>query len=417
MYAPPGRLTQMAALIDHSPVVQAQRKMAQVMNSAAAGAQETAPSHTLQARGDGFQALRDGSMEAARLEGSEASTTPPGPAQLEAAPVSAPNRTGLPDNLKAGVETLSGFSLDDVRVHYNSAKPAQLNALAYAQGTQIHVAPGQEQHLPHEAWHIVQQKQGRVQPTMQLKQGIPVNDDAGLEREADIMGAKATSTTAQRRSDEVGFSGSAVGEGVMQLKTYTSKADPTFTVTTSSNALGTFAQARQTGQEYEESSIQYNLMRYRNATGEGELVRTNVPMATQTDTMHAYPERQGVGTLLAATAIEHMETNRIQYFQPDIAKSSGGNAMAAMISGTKRSAGYMEDLISRTDGRQVAEEESCSCLDAIKSFFCCGSSKKPEKEPLLEGSGVKTYAAIEVDIGGTKGNLKGKVDAKFTVAD
>src|SRR4051812_16037693 len=45
------------------------------------------------------------------------------------------NGTGLPDNLKAGVEALSGYSMDDVRVHYNSDKPAQLNALAYAQGT------------------------------------------------------------------------------------------------------------------------------------------------------------------------------------------------------------------------------------------------------------------------------------------
>lgn len=78
-----------------------------------------------------------------------------------------PNNTGLPDQLKSGVESLSGHSLDDVKVHYNSSQPAQLNALAYAQGTDIHVAPGQEQHLPHEAWHVAQQKQGRVQPTME----------------------------------------------------------------------------------------------------------------------------------------------------------------------------------------------------------------------------------------------------------
>lgn len=77
------------------------------------------------------------------------------------------NQTGLPNQLKSGVEALSGQSLDDVKVHYNSAQPAQLNALAYAQGTDIHVAPGQEQHLPHEAWHVAQQKQGRVQATME----------------------------------------------------------------------------------------------------------------------------------------------------------------------------------------------------------------------------------------------------------
>ncbi|MGV3613336.1 MAG: eCIS core domain-containing protein, partial [Fluviicola sp.] len=56
------------------------------------------------------------------------------------------NKTGLPDNLKSGVENLSGHSLDDVKVHYNSSQPASLQAHAYAQGTDIHVAPGQEKH-------------------------------------------------------------------------------------------------------------------------------------------------------------------------------------------------------------------------------------------------------------------------------
>lgn len=100
------------------------------------------------------------------------------------------NETGLPDNLKMGIERLSGYSLDDVRVHYNSPKPAQLRALAYTQGTEIHVAPGQEKHLPHESWHAVQQMQGRIKPTMQLK-GMQINDDRRLEREADVMGHKA----------------------------------------------------------------------------------------------------------------------------------------------------------------------------------------------------------------------------------
>lgn len=100
-----------------------------------------------------------------------------------------PNRTGLPNQLKAGIENISGYSLDAVRVHYNSSKPAQLQAFAYTQGAEIHVAPGQEKHLPHEAWHVVQQMQGRVKPTMQMK-GVQINDNEGLEQEADLMGAK-----------------------------------------------------------------------------------------------------------------------------------------------------------------------------------------------------------------------------------
>ncbi|WP_219008642.1 DUF4157 domain-containing protein [Aquimarina litoralis] len=101
------------------------------------------------------------------------------------------NNTGLPTNLKSGIENLSGYSMDDVKVHYNSSKPAQLQAHAYAQGTNIHLAPGQEKHLPHEAWHVVQQKQGRVQPTMQLKGKVNINDNRVLEKEADVMGEKA----------------------------------------------------------------------------------------------------------------------------------------------------------------------------------------------------------------------------------
>lgn len=107
-----------------------------------------------------------------------------------------PNNTGMPDNLKSGIESLSGFSMDDVRVHYNSSMPATVQALAYTQGTDIHVAPGQEKHLPHEARHVAQQMAGRVSPTTNIN-GMPVNDNAALEYEADVMGEKAA---AQRKN-------------------------------------------------------------------------------------------------------------------------------------------------------------------------------------------------------------------------
>lgn len=109
----------------------------------------------------------------------------------------APNRTGLPDRLKANIEAMSGFAMDDVRVHRNSEKPAQLRAHAYTQGSQIHLGPGQEKHLPHEAWHVVQQKQGRVKPTLQMK-GVAINDGRGLEKEADAMGRKASNIASLR---------------------------------------------------------------------------------------------------------------------------------------------------------------------------------------------------------------------------
>lgn len=97
---------------------------------------------------------------------------------------------GLPAQLRAGIEALSGVDMSGVRVHANSDRPAQVNALAFAQGQDIHLAPGQERHLPHEAWHVAQQAQGRVQPTVQMA-GAAVNDDPALEAEADRMGERA----------------------------------------------------------------------------------------------------------------------------------------------------------------------------------------------------------------------------------
>ena len=112
-----------------------------------------------------------------------------------------PNKTGLPDRLKTGLENLSGHSMDDVKVHYNSEKPAEIQAHAYAQGTDIHVAPGQEKHLPHEGWHVAQNKQGRVKPTVQAK-GVQINNDLKLEKEADVMGAKALRLGQKLQSEE-----------------------------------------------------------------------------------------------------------------------------------------------------------------------------------------------------------------------
>jgi len=113
------------------------------------------------------------------------------PHQFEIGQLSSSSDIGLPEGLKYGIEALSGVSLDGVNVHYNSPRPARFNALACTQGRDIHVAPGQEQYVPHEAWHVTQQAQGRVLPTMHTKDGLPVNYSQRLEHEADVMGARA----------------------------------------------------------------------------------------------------------------------------------------------------------------------------------------------------------------------------------
>ncbi|HEY0026915.1 MAG TPA: DUF4157 domain-containing protein [Allosphingosinicella sp.] len=133
-----------------------------------------------------------GLAENRRLLGARPAAGPQPIQRASAAP--APNRTGLPDRLKAGVEALSGLSMDDVRVHRNSSEPAKLGALAYAKGSDIHLGAGQEQHLPHEAWHVVQQKQGRVKPTLRFRR-VAVSEETVLERQADTMGSKAAHGT------------------------------------------------------------------------------------------------------------------------------------------------------------------------------------------------------------------------------
>lgn len=97
---------------------------------------------------------------------------------------------GLPQSLRFGLEALSGMDLSGIRVHYNSATPAQFQALAFTHGRDIHIGPNQEKYLAHEGWHAIQQMQGRVRPTVHVR-GVGINNDDRLEREADRMGAAA----------------------------------------------------------------------------------------------------------------------------------------------------------------------------------------------------------------------------------
>lgn len=96
----------------------------------------------------------------------------------------------LPTLLKRGMEQLTGLNLSQVRVHYASLLPALVHAHGYAQGNQIYLALGQEQHLAHELGHVVQQKLGLVKPTTEVN-GVLVNDDPQLEQEATELGLLA----------------------------------------------------------------------------------------------------------------------------------------------------------------------------------------------------------------------------------
>lgn len=98
-------------------------------------------------------------------------------------------RTGIPVQLKRRVEKNTGVSLDDVQVHYDSREPSKLDALAYTQGNQVYIGPGQQRHLPHELGHVVQQKLGMVRPNERHYSGVDMNTDQAMEAQADRIGA------------------------------------------------------------------------------------------------------------------------------------------------------------------------------------------------------------------------------------
>lgn len=118
--------------------------------------------------------------------------------KFETVQMSKNNNTGMPDEVKNKMERAFQTDFSDVKVHTNSEKASDIGALAYTQGSDVHFASGQynpgeqvgQRILGHELAHVVQQREGRVQPTTQAM-GMPVNDDSGLESEADNLGARA----------------------------------------------------------------------------------------------------------------------------------------------------------------------------------------------------------------------------------
>lgn len=121
-----------------------------------------------------------------------------GVAQRRAGPggpaVSIPSGGGsaLEGGVRQRMESGFGTDFSDVRVHTGPAA-ASVGALAFTQGSNVHFAPGQysEHTLAHELAHVVQQRAGRVQPTGSVN-GVALNDDPGLESEADRMADAVT---------------------------------------------------------------------------------------------------------------------------------------------------------------------------------------------------------------------------------
>ena len=158
-----------------------------------------------------------------------------GPKQLKfaAAPLQmkagASNSSGggantLPDDVKAKMEGAMGANFDNVKITANSNKAKEVGALAFAQGNDIHFAPGQfnpsskggQELIGHELAHVVQQRQGRVQANAEVN-GAAVNNDTRLEAEADALGAKAAQMKVDASSSKASASNAAAIDQPKQL--------------------------------------------------------------------------------------------------------------------------------------------------------------------------------------------------------
>lgn len=120
--------------------------------------------------------------------------------------------THMPEEVQTKMESSFDTDFSSVNIHKNSSSATDVGALAYAQGNDVHFAPGQynpnsqegQELLGHELTHVVQQRQGRVQGT-QNKGGENINEDKSLEKEADEKGEKAA------KGEKVAVTGMANG--------------------------------------------------------------------------------------------------------------------------------------------------------------------------------------------------------------
>ena len=201
-------LEQLQAHVDASPKMQFQRKTVDALRVQRAASEQTAGEPLVVQQKEAIQTMDDEELMQGKfaaqmmddedlMQGKFASQRMP--EEQGASPeIATTNQTGMPDSVKAKMESGLNADFSDVRVHANSSRATEIGALAYTQGSDVHFAPSQfrpdsnagQQLLGHELAHVVQQREGRVAPTTEIN-GLPVNDNPGLEQEADDLGRRA----------------------------------------------------------------------------------------------------------------------------------------------------------------------------------------------------------------------------------
>jgi hypothetical protein len=146
--------------------------------------------------------------------------------------------SAMPEEVQSKMEGAFGQDFSDVSIHANSQVSKEAGALAHTQGNEVHFAPGQfspntqggQELLGHELTHVVQQREGRVQATGSTANGMPLNDNKGLEAEADQMGAKAAGGSMQMKTTSSGAGSGSKGasqmkKGPVQRKVFANDAE------------------------------------------------------------------------------------------------------------------------------------------------------------------------------------------------
>ncbi len=152
----------------------------------------------------------------------------------ESAKTTPGGNNNLPPEILANMENALGHDFSNVNIHQNSKSAEEAGALAYAQGNNVHFAPGQfdpgskkgQELIGHEMTHVAQQREGKVAATTTLGTGMKVNDNPGLEKEADEIGAKAAKgEEVTNKKSNTKVAGAPVAQGYFDYKHPKKKGD------------------------------------------------------------------------------------------------------------------------------------------------------------------------------------------------
>ena len=146
---------------------------------------------------------------------------------LSSSPMQQKGAEGGGGDIMSQMGQAMGTDFSGVKVHTDSNKATEMGALAYTQGEELHFAPGQynpasqsgKELIGHELSHVKQQREGRVQANTSIK-GQAVNNNAGLEKEADDLGKKAANFSggpvAQAKNDKKASKATAQAKVIQQ---------------------------------------------------------------------------------------------------------------------------------------------------------------------------------------------------------